>query len=176
MNLELITSVVSKSLRERGLWGTLRRATEHLSQAPPPPMETALRHIVDLEFDKFELALVEEGQHLRLSEACDDPDAAVARLRQGPSLIPSSIYADFGLADWENPQTVQRFEGLCKRNIAKRDRVDVGLCRKSFDDACTDREIFSDSSSNRKGRSADERISRTRASERAACVLLTRYV
>ena len=32
MNLELITSVVSKSLRERGLWGTLRRATEHLKQ------------------------------------------------------------------------------------------------------------------------------------------------
>lgn len=32
MNLELITSAVSKSLRERGLWGTLRRATEHLKQ------------------------------------------------------------------------------------------------------------------------------------------------
>ncbi len=78
------------------------------------PMETALRHIVELEFDKFELALVEEGQHLRLSEACDDPDAAVARLRQGPSLIPSSIYADFGPADWQSPQTLQRFEGLCK--------------------------------------------------------------
>jgi sugar phosphate isomerase/epimerase len=78
------------------------------------PMETALRHIVDLEFDKFELALVEEGQHLRLSEAGDDPEAAVARLRQGPSLVPSSLYADFGPADWQNPQTLQRFEGLCK--------------------------------------------------------------
>ena len=31
MNLELITSVVSKSLRERGAWGTLRKAVEHLA-------------------------------------------------------------------------------------------------------------------------------------------------
>jgi sugar phosphate isomerase/epimerase len=77
-------------------------------------MEAALRHIVELEFDKFELALVEEGQHIRLSEAGDDPDAAVARLRQGPSLVPSSLYADFGPADWQNPQTLQRFEGICK--------------------------------------------------------------
>jgi sugar phosphate isomerase/epimerase len=78
------------------------------------PMETALRHIVELEFDKFELALVEEGQHLRLSEAGDDPEAALARLRQGPSLIPSSLFLDFGPADWSDPQTVKRFEGLCR--------------------------------------------------------------
>ena len=35
MNFELISFVVSKSLRERGLWGTLRRATEHLRQTQP---------------------------------------------------------------------------------------------------------------------------------------------
>ena len=33
------------------------------------PLETALRHIAELEFDKFELALVEDGQYLRPSEA-----------------------------------------------------------------------------------------------------------
>ena len=54
------------------------------------PMETALRHILELEFDKFELALVEGGQHLRLSEAGDDPDAALAQIRRGPSLVPSA--------------------------------------------------------------------------------------
>jgi sugar phosphate isomerase/epimerase len=78
------------------------------------PMETALRQIVELEFDKFELALVENGQHLRLSEAGDNPDAAVTRLREGPSLVPASLYADFGPADWSDPVTLQRFEGICR--------------------------------------------------------------
>ena len=57
------------------------------------PMETALRQIVELEFDKFELALVEGGQHIQLSEAGDDPDAALAQAEAGPSLVPSSLYA-----------------------------------------------------------------------------------
>ena len=51
------------------------------------PLETALRLIAELEFDKFELALVEDGQHLRPSEAGDNPEAALQRLRSGPSLI-----------------------------------------------------------------------------------------
>ena len=78
------------------------------------PMDTALRHIVELEFDKFELALLEDGRHLRLSEAGDNPDAAVTRLREGPSLVPASLYADFGPADWSDPFTLQRFEGICR--------------------------------------------------------------
>jgi ribosomal protein L11 methylase PrmA len=32
MNIALVSAVVSKSLRKRGLWGTLRRATEHFTQ------------------------------------------------------------------------------------------------------------------------------------------------
>ena len=55
------------------------------------PMETALRQIVELEFDKFELALLEDGQHIRLSEAGDDPEAAVAQLQGGPE--PGSVVA-----------------------------------------------------------------------------------
>jgi sugar phosphate isomerase/epimerase len=78
------------------------------------PMDKALRQIVELEFDKFELALVEGGKHIRLSEAGDDPDAAVARLREGPSLVPSALYADFGPADWSDPVTLKRFEGICR--------------------------------------------------------------
>jgi sugar phosphate isomerase/epimerase len=78
------------------------------------PLEAALRLIAELEFDKFELALVEDGQHLRPSEAGDNPDAALQRLRRGPSLIPSSIYLDFGAVDWTDPLTRRRFEGLCR--------------------------------------------------------------
>jgi sugar phosphate isomerase/epimerase len=78
------------------------------------PLEAALRHIAELEFDKFELALVEEGQHMRPSEAGDNPEAALQRLRRGPSLIPASIYLDFGAIDWSDPLTRKRFDGLCR--------------------------------------------------------------
>jgi sugar phosphate isomerase/epimerase len=78
------------------------------------PLETALRQIAELEFDKFELALIEDGQHMRPSEAGDNPEAAQARLRCGPSLIPSSIHIDFGPVDWSHPLTRKRFDGLCR--------------------------------------------------------------
>jgi sugar phosphate isomerase/epimerase len=77
-------------------------------------LETALRLIAELEFDKFELALVEDGQHLRPSEAGDNPEAAFQRLRRGPSLIPSSLHLDFGPVDWSDPLTRRRFDGLCR--------------------------------------------------------------
>jgi sugar phosphate isomerase/epimerase len=77
-------------------------------------LESALRQIAELEFDKFELALVEDGQHLRPSEAGDNPEAAVQRLRRGPSLVPSSLCLDFGPVDWSDPLHRHRFEGLCR--------------------------------------------------------------
>ena len=50
------------------------------------PLESALRHIAELEFDKIELAIVEDGIHLRPSEVAENSEAAIHRLRQGPSL------------------------------------------------------------------------------------------
>ncbi len=78
------------------------------------PLETALRQIAELEFDKFELALFEDGHHLRPSEAGDNPEAAQQLLRCGPSLIPSSLHIDFGSVDWSLPVTRRRFDGLCR--------------------------------------------------------------
>jgi sugar phosphate isomerase/epimerase len=78
------------------------------------PLETALRQIAELEFDKFELAVVEDGAHLRPSEAGDNPEAALQGLRRGPSLVPSSLYIDFGPADWSESSTRKRFDGLCR--------------------------------------------------------------
>jgi sugar phosphate isomerase/epimerase len=77
-------------------------------------LEAALRQIAELEFDKFELALVEGGEHMRPSEAGDNPEAALQRLRRGPSLIPSSLHIDFGPVDWSDPLTRRRFDGLCR--------------------------------------------------------------
>ncbi len=78
------------------------------------PLGTALRQIVELEFDKFELSLFEDTQHIRLSEAGDDPEGALATLRKGPSLVPSSINLDFGPVDWLDPLHHKRFDGLCR--------------------------------------------------------------
>ncbi|MHB1561092.1 MAG: sugar phosphate isomerase/epimerase family protein [Isosphaeraceae bacterium] len=78
------------------------------------PLETALRQIAELEFDKYELALIEQGDHIRPSEAGDNPEAALLRLRRGPSLVPSSLYIDFGPVDWSDALAHRRFDGLCR--------------------------------------------------------------
>jgi sugar phosphate isomerase/epimerase len=63
------------------------------------PLELALRQIAELEFARFELALIEGGSQLRPSEVAEDIDAAMRRIRYGPGLTPSSLYLDFGPVD-----------------------------------------------------------------------------
>ncbi len=60
------------------------------------PLESALRHIAELEFDKIDLAIVEGSPHLRPSEVAENPEAALHRLRRGPSLTPAALGLDFG--------------------------------------------------------------------------------
>lgn len=79
------------------------------------PLEAALRQIADLEFAKIELALVEDGIQLKPSEVAENPDAALHRIRYGPSLTPSSLYLDFGAVDDRTLR--RRFEAMCR--IAK---------------------------------------------------------
>nr|WP_303652508.1 TIM barrel protein [Paludisphaera mucosa] len=73
-----------------------------------------MRHIAELEFDKFELAVVESGQHLRPSEVGEDPEGAILRLKRGPALIPSTLYLDFGPVDWADPVQKKRFDNHCR--------------------------------------------------------------
>ena len=76
------------------------------------PLESALRHIAELEFDKIDLALVESSPHLRPSEAEKNPEATLHRVRYGPSLTPSALELDFGDLD---PKTLRRrFEAMCR--------------------------------------------------------------
>ena len=73
------------------------------------PLETALRQIAELEFDKFELALVEDGQHLRPSEAGDNPEAALQRLAQRTEpdpLVPAHRLRYGRLVRSRDPQTI----------------------------------------------------------------------
>jgi sugar phosphate isomerase/epimerase len=78
------------------------------------PLESALRHIAELEFDKIELSIFEESGHLRPSEVAENPDAAAHRLRQGPSLTPAAIGLDFGDLDPAGPVLRRRFEAMCR--------------------------------------------------------------
>lgn len=78
------------------------------------PLESALRHIAELEFDKIELSIVEASGHLRPSEVAENPEAAVHRLRQGPSLTPTALGLDFGDLEPASPVLKRRFEAMCR--------------------------------------------------------------
>lgn len=78
------------------------------------PLDSALRHIAELEFDKYELAVVESGRNLRPSEVGEDPESALLGLKRGPALIPSSLYLDFGPVDWSDPVQKKRFDNHCR--------------------------------------------------------------
>jgi sugar phosphate isomerase/epimerase len=76
------------------------------------PLEAALRHVAELEFNKIDLAIVEDSPHLRPSEVAEDPEAALHRIRQGPSLTPVALDLDFGAVD---PKLYRRrFEVMCR--------------------------------------------------------------
>lgn len=75
-------------------------------------LESALRHIVELEFQKIDLAIHESGTHLRLSEVADNPEAALLRLRSGPSLTPASLDLNFGGLDAAAQR--KRYEAMCR--------------------------------------------------------------
>lgn len=76
------------------------------------PLESALRHIAELEFNKIDLAIVEDSPHLKPSTAAENPDAAIHRIRYGPSLTPTALDLNFGDAD---PAAYRkRFEAMCR--------------------------------------------------------------
>jgi sugar phosphate isomerase/epimerase len=72
-----------------------------------------LRHIAELEFNKIDLAIVEDSPHLKPSEVAENVEAALHRVRYGPSLTPSALDIDFGPID--DPKVLRRrFEAMCR--------------------------------------------------------------
>jgi sugar phosphate isomerase/epimerase len=55
------------------------------------PLDKALRTIAELEFGKVEVAIQEQGPHLRPSEVVADLSLAAQRIRIGPSLSPAAF-------------------------------------------------------------------------------------
>jgi sugar phosphate isomerase/epimerase len=76
------------------------------------PLESALRHIAELEFNKIDLAIVENSSHLQPSEVSENLDGALHRVRYGPSLTPSALDLDFGAVDTKTYR--RRFEAMCR--------------------------------------------------------------
>ena len=76
------------------------------------PLAKALRHIADLEFRKIDLALVEGGDGLHPSELAENLEAALGRLRKGPSISPSAFGADYG--DLDAAVFRKRFDATCR--------------------------------------------------------------
>jgi sugar phosphate isomerase/epimerase len=55
------------------------------------PLDQALRSIAELEFSKVDVAIHENGPHLRPSEVVEDVGLAAQRIRIGPSLSPAAF-------------------------------------------------------------------------------------
>jgi sugar phosphate isomerase/epimerase len=62
------------------------------------PLERALQVMGELEFSKVDVAIREQGPHLRPSEVATDITAAAQRLRIGPSLTPTAFSVEIQAA------------------------------------------------------------------------------
>jgi sugar phosphate isomerase/epimerase len=76
------------------------------------PFEDALRTIAELEFHKIDVAIHEDGNHLRPSRVADDVPAAAARLRMAPGLVPSAISVE--IAAPEGEEFDRQFRAVCR--------------------------------------------------------------
>lgn len=76
------------------------------------PLERALRIIGELEFSKVDVAVHEQGPHLRPSEVAADVPAAAHRIRIGPSLTPGAFSVEIDAADPED--YLRQLRAVCR--------------------------------------------------------------
>src|SRR6476660_3948017 len=76
------------------------------------PLEQALRLMAELEFSKVDVAISENGHHLKPSEVVQDIAQAALRIRIGPSLTPAAFNVEFDAADDE--QYLAQLRAICK--------------------------------------------------------------
>jgi len=75
------------------------------------PLDRALRIIGELEFNKLDVAIREEGPHLRPSEVAADVGLAAQRIRIGPSLSPAAFSVE--IAAQEPPEYRRQLRAIC---------------------------------------------------------------
>lgn len=85
------------------------------------PLDRALRLMAELEFTKVEVALHEQGPHLRPSEVVKDVSLAAQRIRIGPSLTPAAFSVEI---EAPSPEEFQRqLRAIC--HLARMSTVSV---------------------------------------------------
>lgn len=85
------------------------------------PLERALRIIGELEFSKLDVAIHEQGPHLKPSEVLADVGLAGQRIRIGPSLTPAAFSVEI---ETDSPVEYQRqLRAICK--LARMSTVSV---------------------------------------------------
>jgi sugar phosphate isomerase/epimerase len=85
------------------------------------PLERALRLINELEFGKVEVAIHEQGAHVRPSEVVRDIPLAAQRIRIGPSLSPAAFTVDIETPTHQ--EYVGQLKAICK--LARMSAVSV---------------------------------------------------
>jgi sugar phosphate isomerase/epimerase len=75
-------------------------------------LEDTLCTIRELEFSKFDVAIHENGGHLRPSEVLADVNTAAQRLRMGPGLMPAAFSVHIDAADEEMAE--RQFKAVCR--------------------------------------------------------------
>ncbi len=76
------------------------------------PLADAMRHMVELEFNKVDLAIHENGPQLKPSQVASDPEAVLAQLREGPSLGIASLDVRFG--DFDAETRARHYAAMCR--------------------------------------------------------------
>lgn len=76
------------------------------------PLDRALRTIGELEFSKVDVALREQGPHLRPSEVAADIGLAAHRIRIGPSLTPGAFNVEIAATDFAEFQ--KQLQAICR--------------------------------------------------------------
>jgi sugar phosphate isomerase/epimerase len=74
--------------------------------------EEALRIIGELQFNKFDAAILEQGPHLRPSQVAEDVVGTAARLRFGPGLVPAAF--SVGIEAPDEKEYHRQFQAVCR--------------------------------------------------------------
>ncbi len=75
-------------------------------------LEDALRVIAELEFNKFDAAIHEQGRHLKPSEVAADVSLAATRLRYGPGLMPAAFSVEIEAPT--EAEATRQFQAICR--------------------------------------------------------------
>jgi sugar phosphate isomerase/epimerase len=85
------------------------------------PLDRALRIIGELEFTKLDVAIHEDGSHLKPSEVAQDVVLAAARIRIGPSITPGAL--NVRIAETGDAEYQRQLRAICR--LARMSTVSV---------------------------------------------------